>query len=107
MVEWHLHGLHVTQLLHAAGAIFESKFGIRRDYGLYDDNKALYGKVYFYYLWELPIYAAMGIFGACMGVLFIKLNIAVSRLRGRFIPVLKRRRRIAEVKPSCPMAMHS
>ncbi|KAK9853864.1 hypothetical protein WJX84_007554 [Apatococcus fuscideae] len=90
--------LHVlAQLRLHPGAIFESKFGIRRDYGLYDDNKALYGKVYFYYLWELPIYAAMGVFGGCMGVLFIKLNIVVSRLRGRFVPVMKRGRRIAEV----------
>ena len=75
--------------------------------GLYDDNKALYGKVYFYYLWELPIYAAMGIFGGCMGVLFIKLNIRVSRLRGRFIPVSKRGRRIAEVETSSLIATHS
>ena len=89
--------LQLFRSLCSAGGILASKFGIRRNFGLYDDNKALYGKVYFYYLWELPIYAVMGVFGGCMGSLYIKLQIFVSRLRGRYIPVAKRKRRIAEV----------
>jgi len=65
---------------------------------LYDDNIALYGKQYFYYVWELPVYAIMGVVAGLLGALFVKCYIACTRLRAKYIPASNPRRRVAEVR---------
>ena len=77
---------------------------------LYDDNLALYGKRYFYYVWELPVFAMVGAVGGLLGALFICLNIRATALRARFVPPRRPRLRLVEVRPvlctasSCPQA---
>ena len=77
---------------------------------LYDDNLALYGKRYFYYVWELPVFALVGAVAGLLGALFISLNIRATALRARFVPPRKPRLRLVEVCPvqyaalSCPLA---
>ena len=69
---------------------------------LYDDNLALYGKRYFYYVWELPVFVLMGVTAGLLGALFIKLNIRMTQLRARFIPPSKPRLRLMEVLAASP-----
>lgn len=76
--------------------IFEERFGIRRDLGLYDDNIALYGKRFWYYIWELPIYCILGCVAGMLGGLFIKLNIKFTALRAKYIPSSNKWRRFSE-----------
>lgn len=66
---------------------------------LYDDNLALYGKRYFYYIWELPVHVIMGIVAGLLGSLFIKLNILTTKLRACYIPPRKPWLRLIEVIP--------
>ena len=77
---------------------------------LYDDNLALYGKRYFYYVWELPVFALVGAVAGLLGALFISLNIWATALRARYVPPRKPRLRLVEVclvqhvASSCPQA---
>lgn len=64
---------------------------------LYDDNLALYGKRYYYYIWELPVFVAMGCAAGLLGAAFIRLNILATQLRARFIPPRKPLLRLLEV----------
>jgi len=64
---------------------------------LYDDNLALYGKRYYYYIWELPVFVTMGCVAGLLGAAFIKLNIRATQLRARFIPLRKPLLRLLEV----------
>lgn len=64
---------------------------------LYDDNLALYGKRYYYYVWELPMFAVMGAIAGLLGSLFIYLNIRATALRARYIPPRKPKLRLLEV----------
>ena len=66
---------------------------------LYDDNLALYGKRYFYYVWELPVFALVGAVAGLLGALFISLNIQATALRARFVPPRQPRLRLVEVCP--------
>ena len=77
---------------------------MRRMRRLYDDNLALYGKRYYYYVWELPVFVLMGVTAGLLGSLFIKLNILMTQLRARFIPPSKPRLRLMEVPAAfaCP-----
>ncbi|GLI61973.1 hypothetical protein VaNZ11_004539 [Volvox africanus] len=50
-----------------------------------------------YYSWELPIFAVMGMLGGLLGAAMVILNNAVTRFRRRFIPPTKPARRVAEV----------
>lgn len=81
--------------------IFDARFGIRRDLGLYDDNIALYGARFWYYIWELPIYVFLGCIAGVLGGLFIKLNIIFTAFRSKYIPASNRWRRFGEVSSSC------
>ncbi|CAL5218914.1 g660 [Coccomyxa viridis] len=90
--------LHVAAQCHGnAAGVLQRKFGLWRDLGLYDDNLALYGKRYYYYVWELPIYAVMGAIAGLLGSLFIYLNIRATALRARYIPPRKPKLRLLEV----------
>lgn len=51
-----------------------ARFGDTRAFGLYPDVVAQYGKVFYYHLWELAIFVAMGLHGGLLGVAFIWLN---------------------------------
>lgn len=75
----------------------DARFGIRRDLGLYDDNIALYGSKFWYYIWELPIYVMMGCIAGALGGWFIKLNIHCTAFRAKYIPASNRWRRFGEV----------
>ena len=77
--------------------IFDARFGIRRDLGLYDDNIALYGSRFWYYIWELPIYVIVGCVAGALGGIFIKLNIHFTAFRAKYIPSSNRWRRFGEV----------
>ncbi|GLC73545.1 hypothetical protein PLESTF_001389800 [Pleodorina starrii] len=50
-----------------------------------------------YYSWELPIFAVMGVLGGLLGAAMVALNNAVTRLRRRFVPPTAPARRVAEV----------
>ena len=65
---------------------------------LYDDNLALYGKRYFYYVWELPVFALVGAVAGLLGALFISLNIRATALRARYVPPRQPRLRLV-----CPV----
>lgn len=67
---------------------------------LYDDNLALYGERYYYYVWELPVFVLMGVAAGLLGTAFIKLNIRATQLRARFVPPRKPWLRLLE---ACPL----
>jgi len=90
--------LHFLAQFHERpGEIMDARFGIRRDLGLYDDNIALYGSKFWYYIWELPIYVFMGCIAGALGGWFIKLNIHFTSFRAKYIPASNRWRRFGEV----------
>ena len=64
---------------------------------LYDDNVALYGKRYYYYIWELPLFCLIGIIAGLVGAAFVRLYVVCSRLRAKYIPASNPYRRLAEV----------
>ena len=55
------------------------------------------GSKYFFYAWEIPIFVLMGCVGGLSGALWIRINIAMTRLRAQHIPARAVRRRLAEV----------
>ena len=65
---------------------------------LYDDNIALYGKRYYYYIWELPLFVAMGVLAGLLGTLFIGLNIRMTALRARWVPPRRPHLRLLEAR---------
>lgn len=67
--------------------VLQAHFGRYRDFGLYTDSLGLYGSRMFYYVWDLPIFCVMGAIGGALGALFIHLNVKVTKLRHRYIPV--------------------
>lgn len=78
-------------------AILRAKLGITRDFGLYSDAHADYGRNFFYYLWEVPIFILIGALGGAIGALFIAINVQITRVRQRYIPVRCYNRRLVEV----------
>ena len=69
---------------------------------LYDDNIALYGKRYYYYIWELPVFVLMGLFAGLLGAAFIRLNVRVTALRARWVPPRRPHLRLLEVRALGP-----
>ena len=67
--------------------ILRAHFGRYRDFGLYTDSLALYGKRMFYYVWDVPIFCLMGAVGGLMGALWVHVNVRVTAFRHRAIPV--------------------
>ena len=68
-------------------AILTAHFGRFRDFGLYTDSLAFYGSRMFYYVWDVPIFIGMGVMGGLMGAAFIKVNVKITQLRHRYVPV--------------------
>lgn len=89
------HGFFAENALHKAvlclqehpGQVLTTHFGRYRDFGLYTDSLAFYGSRMFYYVWDLPIFVAMGAVGGLMGALFIKVNVKITQFRHLYIPV--------------------
>ena len=74
-----------------------AKFGTHRDFGLYTDDEANYSRVFWWYFWEVPIFACMGCVGGLMGAFFVNTNIKITALRQKYIPVSQKHKRLAEV----------
>jgi len=74
-----------------------AKFGTHRDFGLYTDDEANYSKQYWWYFWEVPIFAMVGCLGGYIGALFVNLNVRVTAWRAKHIPVNNKFRRFLEV----------
>ena len=41
----------------------------------------------FYYVWDVPIFCVMGAAGGLLGALWVHLNVQVTALRHRYVPV--------------------
>jgi chloride channel 7 len=75
------HWLHQLDFdaLDFAGA----KFGVHRDFGLFTDDEANYSRVFWWYFWEVPIFAAVGCIGGLLGALFVNVNVRITMWRQR------------------------
>ena len=60
------------------------------------------GARYYFYAWELPIFVAMGCMGGLSGALWIRINVAMTRVRAQYVPARCVNRRLAEVIPAHP-----
>ena len=78
-----------------------AKFGTHRDFGLYTDDEANYSRVFWWYFWEVPLFAGLGALGGLLGALFVKVNVRITAWRQRHVPVANRYRRHAEVVLVC------
>jgi chloride channel 7 len=78
-----------------------AKFGTHRDFGLYTDDEANYSRVFWWYFWEVPLFAGLGALGGLLGALFVKVNVRITAWRQRHVPVANRHRRHAEVILVC------
>ncbi|KAK9843640.1 hypothetical protein WJX81_000756 [Elliptochloris bilobata] len=87
----------LAQCHSAGGALMQTKFGVWRDLGLYDDNLALYGARYFYRVWEMPVFGAMGVAAGLLGAVYIRAHVRIAALRARYVPPRMPWRRLAEV----------
>lgn len=65
------------------GGLAAARFGLHRDFGLYDDKVAAYGQVFYFHVWELPLFAAMGALGGLAGAAFIRMNVELTLWRHR------------------------
>ncbi|KAK9816592.1 hypothetical protein WJX72_002361 [[Myrmecia] bisecta] len=79
------------------GHVMMAHFGRYRDFGLYTDSLAFYGSRMFYYVWDVPIFCLMGAIGGLLGAFFIHMNVKVTSLRHKYIPVRHPWKRLAEV----------
>lgn len=71
--------------------------GHDRDFGLYSDDNALYGKKLYYFVWELPIFMVLGAVCGLLGSLFVWLNVKMTSLRHKYVPVSSPLKRTVEV----------
>jgi chloride channel 7 len=78
--------------------IFQTHFGVFREFGLYNDNQALYPIHFWWYVWEIPIFIVMGCWQGLTGAGFVRAYAhIVTPLRQRYIPVTKPLLRLVEV----------
>lgn len=75
----------------------KAQLGHERDFGLYSDDKALYGQKLYYFVWELPIFMALGVVCGLLGSMFVWLNVKMTSLRHKYIPVSSPLKRTIEV----------
>ena len=106
------------------GSLLRAHFGRFRDFGLYSDSLAFYGSRMFYYVWDVPLFCAIGAAGggeprggggragrgaravpppplppprAALGAAFVAANVRVTAWRAAHVPPSARWRRLAEV----------
>ena len=78
---------HWLHLLHEnPKGFFSSKMGVHRDFGLYADDEVGISKQFWWYAWELPVFAMVGVGGGLIGAAFVRLNVKLTRFRRRAIP---------------------
>lgn len=87
----------LNQLKWDASDFLLARFGTHRDFGLFTDDQAGYSGIFWWYVWEVPIFVLMGAAGGLMGAMFIRANVRITVWRQRFIPVSCRHRRLLEV----------
>lgn len=87
----------LEQLNFDATDLGRARFGTHRDFGLYTDDEANYSRVFWWYFWEVPLFALLGALGGLLGVAFVKVNVKVTQFRQKYIPVRNRTRRLLEV----------
>ena len=63
-----------------------ARFGTHRDFGLYTDDEANYSRVFWWYFWEVPVFALMGALGGLLGALFVKINVKITRFASDGFP---------------------
>ncbi|KAK9790124.1 hypothetical protein WJX73_008199 [Symbiochloris irregularis] len=78
-------------------SLSKAHFGRYRDFGLYTDSLAHYGSRMFYYFWDVPIFCMMGAVGGLMGALWVHLNVKITALRHKYVPVRSPVKRMLEV----------
>ena len=84
---WKSDIVHACLLQQHPANVMGQRFGRYRDFGLYTDSLAFYGSRMFYYVWDVPIFLAMGAAGGLLGALWVHINIKITALRHRYIPV--------------------
>ena len=83
-----------------AGGFMTYRFGLDRDFGILPDDEAEYGRLYWYYFWELPLFT---LFGAVTGLLmsaFVSMHSAVMRAR-RHLKIHHGRHRVLTAIAEC------
>jgi hypothetical protein len=60
-------------------------------------EQAHYSENLWWYVWEIPVFVAMGITQGCVGALFVNANKRLSLWRMRYVPTSRPWRRLAEV----------
>lgn len=87
----------LTGLQDDASNILSYRLGNSRDFGLYEEDVAVYGKEFFYFLWEIPLFILIGAGGGLFGALFVKLNVNLTYFRRKLVPQGKPLLRLIEV----------
>lgn len=64
---------------------------------LYDDDVTNVGRVFFYYIWDIPIFVLMGMASGGLGALFNHMHVGLVHLRAYYLPVRLIYRRLIEV----------
>ena len=64
---------------------------------LYDDNQTEYGKIFYFYIWEVPIFLGMGVIAGLLGAAFNSFHIKCAAWRAQYVPPRLVYRRLGEV----------
>ena len=77
--------------------LFSGHFGIHRMFGLYPDDVAKYSTIFYWYIWEIPLFIIVGVVGGVFSNLFVLGNKHLTLWRRRNIPPTNKLRRMLEV----------
>ena len=64
---------------------------------LYDDNQTEYGEIFYFYIWEVPIFLGMGVIAGLLGGAFNSFHIKCAAWRAQYVPPRLVWRRLGEV----------
>ena len=87
----------LTELFVEPASFVNEKLGVHRDFGLYSDQQAKLSQHFWWFIWETPIFALMGVAGGLFGVFFVRLNLLVMAWRRKHVPPTSPLRRLLEV----------